>query len=269
MIAAQLGAELHLLHVLKPLELYPGFSGSLDEAAYEKAGQRASSSQLAALAGRLESRHGIKVHEAQRIGRAHSEIAAYADSIGARLVVVGARSKSSLRRILLGSVAWRLFRVRLGAVLVVRQTAIVPYRKAIAAIDFSRDSRAALTWASRLAGDVHALHVLPEENQATLHESGLDNAAIRQRSRDMYTIAGNLMSNLLEGLSLQGHSHIESGYAPEVILERAASWHNDLIVLGRHGHSGLEEYLLGSVSKDVAQEADCDVLVTGIAESAG
>ena len=135
----------------------------------------------------------------------------------------------------------------------------------MAAIDFSADSRAALRWASRLAADIHALHVLPFENETALREAGLDDGAIRQRSRDMHTIAINLMDNLLERLSVQAVTHIESGYAPEVILGRAASWHSDLIVLGRHGHSGLEAYLLGSVSKDVAQEADCDVLVAGIA----
>ncbi|OZA29397.1 MAG: hypothetical protein B7X91_02080 [Hydrogenophilales bacterium 17-64-11] len=35
------------------------------------------------------------------------------------------------------------------------------------------------------------------------------------------------------------------------------------MVLGRQGAGGLEEWLLGSVSKDVAQAADCDVLLVG------
>lgn len=266
MIAAQQGAELHLLHVIRPLDLYPGLAEGFDAAAYDSAGQRAAASSLASLAGNLESRYGIQAVEAQRIGRPHAEIADYAKETGAALVVAGARGETSLRRVLLGSVAWRLLRVFKGAVLIVRHTPVVGYRNALAAIDFSPDSRTALTWAARLATEVQALHVLPNEDENVLRNAGLDNAALRQRAKDMNTIAGNLMRNLLEDLSIRAYAHIETGYAPEVILERAASWHSDLIVLGRHGHGGLEEYLLGSVSKGVAQEADCDVLVAGVSD---
>jgi nucleotide-binding universal stress UspA family protein len=59
-------------------------------------------------------------------------------------------------------------------------------------------------------------------------------------------------------------SHIESGYPSSRILESAADWHAELIVLGRQGRGGLEDFLLGSVSKDVAQAADCDVLLVGV-----
>lgn len=264
MIAAQLGAKFHLLHVIRPLDLYAGMSDAFDMAAYDQAGERAAASYLASLAGKLESRYGIKVIEAQRIGRPHREIAAYAATADAGIVVAGARGETNLRRVLLGSVAWRLLRVYKGAVLIVRHTPAGAYRNALAAIDFSPDSRGALTWAARLAAEVQALHVLPSEDENTLRDAGLDNAALRQRAKDMHSIASSLMHNPLEDLSVQAHTHIETGYAPEVILERAASWHNDLIVLGRHGHGGLEEYMLGSVSKDVAQEADCDVLIAGV-----
>ena len=174
--------------------------------------------------------------------------------------------QTSLRRVLLGSVAWRLLRVFKGAVLIVRHAPVAAYRNALAAIDFSPDSSAALKWAVRLASEVQTLHVLPDGDETLLREAGLDNAALRQRAKDMNAIASTLMRNLLEDLSIQAYSHIETGYAPEIILERAANWHSDLIVLGRHGHGGLEEFLLGSVSKDVAQEADCDVLVAGVLE---
>lgn len=262
MLAAQFGAELHLLHVISPLETYPTMAGSLDRNAYDLAAGRVFASKLAALSGRMESRYAIKAHEIQRVGRAHNQIANYSESIGAQLVVAGSRGENTLMHVLLGSVAWRLLRVRKGPVLIVRQTPVVAYRKALSAIDYSPDSYNALEWAAKLASEVHVLHVIPNEDETTLRDSGLDNAAIRQRTKDMHNIASNLMNSLLERQSIQAYTHIESGYAPEVILERAANWHGDLITLGRHGHSGLEEYLLGSVSKDVAQEANCDVLVT-------
>ena len=45
------------------------------------------------------------------------------------------------------------------------------------------------------------------------------------------------------------------------ILEVAAEWKPDLIVLGSHGRRGLEKFLLGSVAESVARHAKCSVLI--------
>jgi nucleotide-binding universal stress UspA family protein len=42
---------------------------------------------------------------------------------------------------------------------------------------------------------------------------------------------------------------------------RAKALHADLIVIGKHNTKNIEEWLLGSVSKGVAHDADCDVLL--------
>ncbi|MBZ5633057.1 MAG: universal stress protein [Acidobacteriia bacterium] len=46
-----------------------------------------------------------------------------------------------------------------------------------------------------------------------------------------------------------------------VIIEGADQSHADLIVLGSHGHRGIERFLLGSVSEGVALHAHCSVEV--------
>jgi nucleotide-binding universal stress UspA family protein len=45
------------------------------------------------------------------------------------------------------------------------------------------------------------------------------------------------------------------------ICDRAKQWGADIIVIGRRGHSGLAELLLGSVSNYVVHRAHCSVLV--------
>lgn len=45
------------------------------------------------------------------------------------------------------------------------------------------------------------------------------------------------------------------------ICDLAKNWNADLIVLGRRGHQGLTEILLGSVSNYVVHHAPCSVLV--------
>lgn len=44
-----------------------------------------------------------------------------------------------------------------------------------------------------------------------------------------------------------------------VILQEAAHWGADLIVLGSHGHRGVERLLVGNTSEAVALHADCSV----------
>jgi nucleotide-binding universal stress UspA family protein len=45
------------------------------------------------------------------------------------------------------------------------------------------------------------------------------------------------------------------------ICDRASEWGADLIVLGRRGHKGISELLLGSVSNHVIHHAPCSVLI--------
>jgi nucleotide-binding universal stress UspA family protein len=46
-----------------------------------------------------------------------------------------------------------------------------------------------------------------------------------------------------------------------IIMDEAEKWGADLIVVGSHGHRGIERFLLGSVSEGVALHAKCSVEV--------
>ena len=56
-------------------------------------------------------------------------------------------------------------------------------------------------------------------------------------------------------------SEVERGRASRVIVEAAADWDADLIVLGSHGYGFWERNLLGSVSDSVVHHAPCSVMV--------
>lgn len=51
-----------------------------------------------------------------------------------------------------------------------------------------------------------------------------------------------------------------SGSPGKTICEVALNWGSDLIVMGRRGHSGLTELIMGSVSNYVLHHAPCSVL---------
>lgn len=51
------------------------------------------------------------------------------------------------------------------------------------------------------------------------------------------------------------------GSPAHVILDEAAAWRADLIVLGSHGRTGVKRFLIGSVAERVAAHADCSVSI--------
>jgi nucleotide-binding universal stress UspA family protein len=57
------------------------------------------------------------------------------------------------------------------------------------------------------------------------------------------------------------------GYPPKVIREKELEIGADLIAIGKHGESKMEELLVGSVSEHVVERSDCDVLVAGRAHA--
>jgi len=67
------------------------------------------------------------------------------------------------------------------------------------------------------------------------------------------------------------HIHARAGSAVSGILDEAAATHSDLIVIGTHGHSGFDRWVLGSVTEKVLRKASCPVLTVPppVAEPAG
>jgi nucleotide-binding universal stress UspA family protein len=151
-IARQHHAELHLLHVVRPLDLYPGLTLGPDEFGQQDQDlQQQEQTRLEAMASSLSGEFGIRIHPVTRIGRAHAEIAAYAQSVSADLVVAGARGESSLMDLILGSTASRLLRLAACPVLIVRNPADGPYRRVLAPVDFSPVAASVVSHALSLA----------------------------------------------------------------------------------------------------------------------
>lgn len=266
-IAKQHDAELHLLHAVQPLDLYPGLTLTPDESGHhDQVQQEAEQTRLDALATTLAEQFGIRIRTVTRLGRAHTEIADYAQKVSADLLVAGSRGENTLLDLLLGSTASRLLRVATCPVLIVKNPADAPYRQVLAAVDFSPVSNAVVTHALSLAGgsSVEALHVLGTEVEERLRKAKYVQVDISDWLTRQGEEADKQMESLLQVIDKgEGVSRLAlPGSPPAVICQHAEKTHTDLLVLGRHGHGGgLQEWLLGSVSKDVAQAAACDVLI--------
>jgi nucleotide-binding universal stress UspA family protein len=266
-IAKQHHAELHVLHVVRPLDLYPSLTLTPDEFGHsDQELQQAEQTRVEAVAASLSTQFGIRVRPVTRLGRAHTEIAAYALEVAADLVVAGSRGESTLMDLFLGSTASRLLRVATCPVLIVKKPADEPYRKVLAAVDFSPVSAVVVSHAISLADGarVDALHVLGSEVEQRLRKAKFVRIDIADWLTRLRTEAEQQLDALLVPAE-QGAAVgrlVQPGFAPAVICQSIEAMGVDLVVLGRHGYGGgLQDWLLGSVSKDVAHAAACDVLL--------
>ncbi len=66
-------------------------------------------------------------------------------------------------------------------------------------------------------------------------------------------------ANVFAAKGFKVSTSVLTGNAKAVILDEAAGWHADLIVVGSHGHKGIGRFLLGGVSEAVARHAACSV----------
>jgi nucleotide-binding universal stress UspA family protein len=67
------------------------------------------------------------------------------------------------------------------------------------------------------------------------------------------------IANELRSAGFKVDTAVEVGDIRERIIDSAAEWSADLIVVGSHGRSGIKRFLLGSVAEFVARHAACSV----------
>ena len=91
-----------------------------------------------------------------------------------------------------------------------------------------------------------------------LHET------IRQKERSLVAD----VARRLEGAGFGARTELRTGDASREILDAAAEWQPDLIVIGSHGRRGFNRLVLGSVSDHVMRHADCSVeVIRGAADA--
>jgi nucleotide-binding universal stress UspA family protein len=76
--------------------------------------------------------------------------------------------------------------------------------------------------------------------------------------------AHELVDGVAKELSSSGFqvsTAVDLGDTREIIIDSAAEWKADLIVVGCHQHLGIRRFLLGSVAEFVARHAKCSVQI--------
>ncbi|MCX7621591.1 MAG: universal stress protein [Acidimicrobiales bacterium] len=143
-----------------------------------------------------------------------------------------------------------------------------PATEVLACVDFSGASIDVAEQAVRLArafgGGVHLLHVAaPEPEIAGYDKDPIANFTRRDRAeqlveehRQLRELAASLGEAGVKVVPL-----VVMGDTVSKILEEAARVHAAVIVIGSHGHGGLHQLLLGSVSEAVIRHSTRPVMI--------
>lgn len=266
-LASHSGAHYTLVHALGLDALGPlrNLLGDQAEIVSEKAVQHQYDA-LAVIAGDATHNRGVVAELKVEAGLATQFLPAYAASVQADLVLVGARGESVLSRLLVGSTASRLLRKSSSPVLVVKKPCPGPYRRVLVPVDFSPGSLEAIRMARRVApeADLLLLHSFDVPFEGMLQYAGISQDLINGYRAEARERSLRLLHELAERAGLERSLYtvmVEHGNASRHILDCQAQRNCDLIAMGKHGTHVTEELLLGSVTKHVLSEADCDVLV--------
>lgn len=268
LVAADVGARLALSHVVSIggldtlRHLLGGGTSDIGERLLDEA-----RGEVRELADEIGARYPVAIDVHLAVGAVLSELGSLADAIDADLLVLGARGGSPLREWVLGSTTERLLRKTRRPMLVVKQLAHESYRRVLVPVDFSARSVDALRVASAVApqADLILVHAFEVPFEGKLRYAGVDESAITALRVTAKREAMEKMNALVKAADL-GDAPVRRlvlhGDAPVVLLAQEQEQDCDLIVIGKRGLGMLEEMLLGSVTKHILAQSNCDVLVT-------
>jgi len=267
--AAHPGAQLTLAHVISSTMLARLRGAMRDEAPAMEARVTDETAQaLAELATRLSAQHGCPVNTRLSRGSALDVLTNLADELQSDLLVMGARGAHFVREFLLGSTTEHVLCKTRRPVLAVKHRPQGAYRRVLVPVDFSVHAVAAAQTAHRWLPDAEIvlLHAYEVDIEGTLRFASIAEEQIHQYRVRAREDALDSMAQFVDQLSIpagQLTRHVVHGAPTLRILEHEQSLDADLIVMGKHGQSTLEELLLGSVTKHVLAYSSSDVLVAG------
>jgi len=79
--------------------------------------------------------------------------------------------------------------------------------------------------------------------------------ALREQAKDLVAKA----AEKLRVANFNVSTDLVEGDPKSQIIDIAKEWHADMIVLGSHGRTGIDRFLMGSVSQGVVRHAHCSV----------
>lgn len=266
-VAADVGATVHVVHVVDPTPAGDDRLAPDDLDAFDEAG----AALLETAVERAERAGAAAVAEACR-GEPGPAILERAAERDADLLVVGTHGRSGVRRFFLGSVAEGVLRGADAPVVTVREgtdeTASWPPERVVVATDGSEFARAALAEAVAVAAECGATVSILSVADAT--DPGFEIRPARTRKR-LETAARDRVDDAAAFARDAGAPAVETAVRFGVVFEAVVAFADergaDLVAVGTRGRGGVGRALLGSVAERVVRGASVPVLTVSRARS--
>jgi nucleotide-binding universal stress UspA family protein len=194
------------------------------------------------------------------IGRPVRAIVSAAERRGAELIVLGRHDHGVMDRVLGNETMLQIMRTTTVPALAV-STGISTPKVAVAAVDFSSASIAAVKAALKLLEARGTMHLTYVEPSAELLPEGFTLPYDERFPGDIVASFRRLVSDIGPRCAILVQPSVLTGRPVQCILDFAERVGADFIAAGSHGHTRFERIVLGSVSSSLARKARCGVLV--------
>lgn len=261
--ASRTGAAVRLLYIIDYLLTPPAYLTSYIEE--EKKREEEAMARLRAL---LEG-FGVKTESSVMLGRLQESFMKSIHETSVDLLVIGYKA-----HLLRPSSSERLIKSLAVPMLVVRgeraekvSPGAVAIRKILCPVDFSENSRKAISAAKAYAGlfsaDLHLLHVIPSHMMKEKWEQWINpDEKERQRFEEgLRSDAAAKLSLLVKEFNVSAEAGIVQGAAGQRICSSAEEGAYDMIIMGARGLSYLQGVLIGSTTETVLKASPCPVLI--------
>lgn len=201
-----------------------------------------------------------------KLGQPAHEIAAYSNATHADLLVAGAHGGNFFSALFVGNTIDKLMRLIHCPLLVVKKDCASDYRHILVPVDFTEDSlqAACLALALQPQGLITLLHAYEVGQGAKMSYAGVNRDMISIYRKQAHEQARESMSLFIDKLNAPDRifrRQIVADLPSLAIRQYAEKFKPDLIVMGKHGYSRVEELLIGSVTRDTVAQTQCDILI--------
>jgi nucleotide-binding universal stress UspA family protein len=265
-LAQRTGAALHAVHAYEiPALIWDAYlAAGVESGGIQEDIAYAHAEALANAARRVAQGTGIHCHIVR--GTPEYAVNEITRKVGADLVVIGATHHRAFARRVLGTAAQRVLRHATAPVLVVRRALPARFERVLLTTDLGE-----------LSASVHevGLDVLdalsdgepPEVASLVTVPLPLGLTPRLSTGELGHTASVRLRKFLRARRPRTGkiRGRVRFGIPTIEILQEAAEWDPDLVILGTHSHTGLDRFWLGSVAEAVLRDLRCSALVVPVA----
>ena len=189
-----------------------------------------------------------------------------AHELGVDLMLLGPHRRQILRDLFLGTTAERTIKISAEPVLMANGVPAGRYRNVLIAMDFSDCSALAAQTAKQLGlfdqTQINAIHVIEDKSGPVFRASVPMHKHTARLMLEEEQIRKDL-AELLDKIGIVASQHVvrpREQSTPMAIRHWAEKLGSDLQVVGTHGRSGIEKWMLGSVAEGVLARSTIDVL---------